>query len=107
MMDSITPMTTASTSIAAMKIPQSRHTLPLSKGAMIRISTAPMTNSFIAAPYRIMPNAGPLVPNLLDLGCLFCVLGLYLAAVLYGIKDYPLVPIGDPRLSRALDFENA
>jgi len=57
--------------------------------------------------WLIMPNAGPLVPNLLDLGCLFCVLGLYLAAVLYGIKDYPLVPIGDPRLSRALEFENA
>jgi hypothetical protein len=55
----------------------------------------------------IMPNAGPFAPNLLDFGCLFCVVGLYLAAVLYGITEYPLVPVGDPRLSRALDFENA
>jgi hypothetical protein len=55
----------------------------------------------------VMPNAGPFVPNLLDLGCLLCVGGLYLAAVLFGIKDYALVPVGDPRLPRALEFENA
>lgn len=55
----------------------------------------------------IMPNLGPLAPNLLDAGCLLGVLGLYLAAVLYGIQDHALVPIGDPRLVRALEFENA
>lgn len=55
----------------------------------------------------IMPNLGPLEPNLLDLGCLLGVVGVYLAAVLYGMRDYALVPIGDPRLVRALEFENA
>jgi hypothetical protein len=55
----------------------------------------------------IMPNIGPLAPSLLDLGCLLGVGGIYLAAVLYGIEEHPLIPIGDPRLVRALEFENA
>jgi hypothetical protein len=55
----------------------------------------------------IFPNFGPLAPDLLDLGCLVGVVGAYLAAVLRGMTDYPLVPIGDPRLARALEFENA
>ena len=55
----------------------------------------------------IMPNVGPLAPNFVDFACLFGVFGIYLAAVLRGMVDYSLVPVGDPRLSRALDFENA
>jgi hypothetical protein len=55
----------------------------------------------------IFPNFGPFAPDLLDLGCLVGVVGAYLAAVLRGMTDYPLVPIGDPRLARALEFENA
>jgi hypothetical protein len=55
----------------------------------------------------VMPNFGPLAPNFVDLGCLFGVFGIYLAAVLRGMVDYSLVPVGDPRLERALDFENA
>jgi hypothetical protein len=55
----------------------------------------------------IMPNLGPLAPNLVDLGCLIGIFGIYLAAVLRGMVDYSLVPIGDPRLARALEFENA
>jgi len=55
----------------------------------------------------IMPNLGPLAPSLLDVGCLFGVLGIYLATVLYGMQDYALIPVGDPRLVRALEFENA
>jgi hypothetical protein len=55
----------------------------------------------------IMPNLGALDPNLLDLGCLLGVVGVYLAAVLRGMEDYALVPVGDPRLVRALEFENA
>ena len=54
----------------------------------------------------IMPNLGPLSVSLLDVGCLIGVLGVYLATVLYGIEEHPLVPIGDPRLVRALKFEN-
>ena len=52
----------------------------------------------------VMPNFGPLDPSMLDLGCL---VGVYLAAVLRGMTEYPLVPVGDPRLQRALEFENA
>lgn len=55
----------------------------------------------------VMPNFGPMEPSLLDLGCLLGVLGIYLAFVLHGIADYTLVPVGDPRLVRALEFENA
>ena len=50
---------------------------------------------------------GPLAPNLVDLGCLLGVFGIYLAAVLRGMVDYSLVAVGDPRIGRALDFENA
>jgi hypothetical protein len=55
----------------------------------------------------VMPNFGPLNPSLLDLGCLFALVGIYLAAVLHGIEEFNLLPVGDPRLSRALEFENA
>jgi hypothetical protein len=55
----------------------------------------------------VMPNLGPLQPSIVDLGCLFGVFGIYLSAVLYGMRDIALVPVGDPRLPRALDFENA
>jgi hypothetical protein len=55
----------------------------------------------------VMPNLGACAPSIIDLGCLLGVFGVYLAAVLRGMEDYSLVPIGDPRLVRALDFENA
>lgn len=55
----------------------------------------------------IMPNLGPLAPNLVDLACLVGVFGIYLASVLRGMMDHSLVAIGDPRLERALHFENA
>jgi hypothetical protein len=55
----------------------------------------------------VMPNFGPLEPNITDVGCLLGVFGVYLAAVLYGLRDHALIPVGDPRLERALEFENA
>jgi len=55
----------------------------------------------------ILPNFGPLSPNVFDLACLFGVLGVYLAAVLRLMTSHSLVAIGDPRLPRALEFENA
>jgi hypothetical protein len=55
----------------------------------------------------VMPNLGPLAPNFVDLGCLVGVLGIYLSAVLRGMFEHSLVPVGDPRLARALEFENA
>jgi hypothetical protein len=55
----------------------------------------------------VMPNFGPLDVSLVDVGCFLGVVGVYLAAVLRGMEDYALIPVGDPRLSRALEFENA
>jgi hypothetical protein len=55
----------------------------------------------------VLPNYGPFAPNVFDAACLFGVLGVYLAAVLRIMTGHSLVAIGDPRLSRALEFENA
>jgi hypothetical protein len=55
----------------------------------------------------VMPNYGPLAPNFVDVACLVGVFCVYLAAVLHGMQDVSLVPVGDPRLARALNFENA
>jgi hypothetical protein len=55
----------------------------------------------------VMPNFGPLDPSLVDVGCFLGVFGVYLAAVLRGMEDYSLVAVGDPRLHRSLEFENA
>ena len=46
-------------------------------------------------------------PHWLDLACLVGVGGVYFAVVLHTLAGYPLIPIGDPRLGRALKFENA
>jgi hypothetical protein len=43
----------------------------------------------------------------MDAACLLGVAGIYLAIVFYRMTKYPLIPVGDPRLSRALSFENA
>src|SRR5271167_2152851 len=80
-----------------------KRTLPLLAAG----ATCMLIMHVVEVYWIIMPNLGPLEPNLLDLGCLLGVVGVYLAAVLYGMKDYALVPIGDPRLVRALEFENA
>jgi hypothetical protein len=55
----------------------------------------------------VMPNLGKFEPNWVDAACLFGVFGVYLAFVLRGMQDYSLVAVGDPRLGRALEFENA
>jgi len=55
----------------------------------------------------VMPNLGGLAPKIVDAACLVGVVGVYLAAVLRGMTDVSLVAIGDPRLARALEFENA
>lgn len=41
----------------------------------------------------------------LDFAALFAVGGIYLAVVFWNMTRYPLVPVGDPRLDRALHFE--
>lgn len=43
----------------------------------------------------------------IDVAALLAVGGIYLSVVLWQLTRYPLVPLGDPRLARALKFENA
>lgn len=43
----------------------------------------------------------------MDLACLLAVGGTYLTVVFWQMTRFPLVPVGDPRLARALKFENA
>jgi hypothetical protein len=46
-------------------------------------------------------------PSWVDLACLLGVGGIYFGIVLRQVAGYPLIPTGDPRLVRALEFENA
>ena len=59
--------------------------------------------------WQVMPyyGGGESTVHWIDVACLFGVAGAYLAVVFYRMTKYPLIPIGDPRLSRALSFENA
>jgi hypothetical protein len=43
----------------------------------------------------------------MDIAALCAVGGTYLTVVFWQMTRYPLVPVGDPRLERALKFENA
>ncbi len=54
----------------------------------------------------VLPNfSKEIAPHWLDLTCLLGVGGAYLAAVFYFMGKHQLVPVGDPRLPRALAFE--
>jgi hypothetical protein len=66
-----------------------------------------MLTHVVEVYWVVMPNFGPLQPAWIDLACLVGVFGVYMATVLRGMEDYPLVAVGDPRLARALEFENA
>lgn len=56
----------------------------------------------------VLPNLTKEVsPHWLDLTCLLGVGGTYLAVVFYFMSKYQLIPVGDPRLKRALAFEQA
>jgi hypothetical protein len=59
--------------------------------------------------WLVMPNynKGDVAFHYLDLTCLLGIGGVYFAVVLYRMTKFPLIPIGDPRLSRSLGFENS
>ena len=59
--------------------------------------------------WLVMPNykEGVFEVSWMDFACLAGVLGVYLAVVFQKMTKYPLIPVGDPRLSRSLAFENA
>jgi hypothetical protein len=62
---------------------------------------------FVMVYWLVLPYYGPLNPSLADLACLMAVGGLYFTLVFYRMTQHPIVPIKDPRLSRALHFVNA
>jgi hypothetical protein len=58
--------------------------------------------------WLVMPYAsetGAFEPHWMDLASLLAVGGCYLAVVFFRMTQLPLVPVGDPRLSRALHHE--
>ncbi len=57
--------------------------------------------------WNVLPNFGPLTLHWLDLACFLGVGGVYLAVVFHRMENFSLVAVGDPRLDRALHFENA
>jgi len=59
--------------------------------------------------WLVMPNFGQddFAFHWLDLTCLLGVGGVYFAVVLYFMRQHRLIPTGDPRLLRAIHFENA
>lgn len=63
---------------------------------------------FVEMYWIVMPNFGSGVLRLhwLDAACLLAVGGVYLAVVFRRMTAHALIPIGDPRLARALHHEN-
>ena len=60
--------------------------------------------------WYVMPNFNlgkPMDFHWLDIACLLAVGGIYAAFVMFRMTKFPLIPIGDPRLQRALHFQNA
>lgn len=55
----------------------------------------------------VLPNLGALAPHALDFASLIAVGGFYFAAVFFQMSRHSLIPVGDPRLERALHFQNA
>jgi hypothetical protein len=79
-----------------------RNAIALGGGAILVVAL-----HVVDVYWLILPNAGPLAVHWLDFTCLTFVASVYATAVLVGMRAHALVPIGDPRLSRALAFENS
>jgi hypothetical protein len=58
------------------------------------------------AAQRGVDASGVFAFHWMDLACLLGVGGVYFAFVLRNMAKHPVIPIGDPRLIRALKFEN-
>lgn len=57
--------------------------------------------------WLVLPNIGGFDPAWLDVTCFLGVAGVYGAVVLRSMEQHALIPLGDPRLSRSLAFENS
>ena len=65
---------------------------------------------FVEMYYWVMPNFAPMQPIQwggiwLEVGCVMATVGVYLTAVLLRMRKHSLIAVGDPRLPRALDFQ--
>jgi hypothetical protein len=61
--------------------------------------------------YAVMPYYRPFTPIQwsglwLEVGCVMATVGVYLTYVFRKMRNHSLIAVGDPRLSRALDFQN-
>ena len=79
-----------------------RNALGLISGAVLLIAV-----QVVEMYWNVLPNFGPFAPHWLDLACFLGVGGVYLALVFHRMEHFSLVAVGDPRLDRALHFENA
>ncbi len=68
-----------------------------------------VTMHFVDIYWLVMPNFGQATFEVswMDFACLLGVGGVYLAVVFWHLTKHPLIPTGDPRLPRAIYFENA
>ncbi len=73
-------------------------------GAMWLIGTHIFECYWLVMPYA---NGGQLSFHWVDIAALLCVVGAYLSVVFFNMTRHPLVPVGDPRLSRAMHHEVA
>ncbi len=62
---------------------------------------------FVELYWLVMPTIGPLSVHWMDIACFLGVGGAYLAVVFRNMLGHSLIPVGDPRLPRALHFEQA
>ncbi len=70
---------------------------------MLRVGAIGLLCMHVADIYwYVMPQAGPLQLNFIDIMCLMMVGGIFFTYVFLMMKRFPLIPIGDPRLARAL-----
>lgn len=54
-----------------------------------------------------LPNQAGFSFHWMDVACLLACVGIYGAFVFHRMTQFPLVPVGDPRLERSLHFQNA
>ena len=67
-----------------------------------------LTMHVVEMYWLVMPNVpGTFAFHWMDAACLLGCVGSYFAVVFWLMTQYPLIPVGDPRLERALKFENA
>jgi hypothetical protein len=79
------------------------------KGTTLAIGGAwVLAMHFVDLYWQVMPTLHPegVSPSLLDVAALLAVGGCFVAAASWLMRRHALVPVGDPRLSESLAFEN-